>query len=282
MTWLYYSLGAAICFASLNVLSRIVSVDSKNPRALSLAFNITSIFMALSLFIFTGAYRSISIPTEKEAWIYMLIAAFFFGMFERLRFFATKLLPVSVYSIIANLTVVVAFFLSVVLYKETLTLSKTIGFLLILLSLFLIIEKKKSKVTVKAVLVGLITSIVLGVGMALDKKGATYFKPEIYNILMWVIPFIVLYFPGAKIKDIKLQFKQFSWKIVLLSFFNFIAYYLGLKAFFLADATKVIPITQSSSIIAVIAGIFLLKEKNNLFKKILAGIIAVIGVFLLR
>ena len=282
MTWLYYSLGAALCYASLNILSRIVSVDSKNPRALSLAFNLTSIFMAVILFLLTGAYKRIIFPSQTEAWVYLLIATFFYGMFERLRFFATKLLPVSVYAIIANVTVVVAFFLSVVLYKETLTLSKTIGFLLIFLSLFLIIEKKKSKVTIKAVLVGLMTSFVLGVSVALDKKGATYFKPEIYNILGWVIPFIVLYFPGAKVNDIKLQFRQFSWKIVLLASFNFVGFYLGLKALFLADATKVIPITQSSSIIAVIAGIFLLKEKSNLFKKIIAGIIAVVGVFLLR
>lgn len=282
MTWLYYSLGASFCYASLSILSRVVSVDSKNPRALSLAFNLTSILMAIILFLVTGSYNKIDFPTVREAWIYLLIAAFFYGMFERLRFFATKLLPVSIYAIIANVTVVVGFFLSAVLYKEILTISKTIGFLLIFLSLFLIIEKKKSKVTVKGVLVGLITSIFLGVAVALDKKGATYFKPEIYNILGWVVPFIVLYFPGAKINDIKLQFRQFSWKIILLSLFNFVGFYLGLKALVLTDATKVIPITQSSTVIAVIAGIFLLNEKNNLFKKILAGIIAVIGVFLLR
>lgn len=282
MTWFYYSLGAAFCFASLSILSRVVSVDSKNPRALSLAFNLTSICMALALFIVTGSYKNILFPTQREAWVYMLIAAFFFGIFERLRFFATKLLPVSIYSIIANITVVAAFFLSVILYKESLTLTKTIGFFLILLSLFLIIEKKKSKVTLKAVLVGLITSLVLGIAIALDKKGATFFKPEVYNILMWTIPFAILSFPSVKIAEIKLQYKQFSWKIVLLSFFNFTAYFLGLKAFLMAEATKVIPIIQSSTIIAVIGGVFLLKERSNLLKKIFAGIIAVIGVFLLR
>ncbi|MFA6533273.1 MAG: DMT family transporter [Patescibacteria group bacterium] len=282
MTWLYYSLGAALCFACLSILSRIVSVDSKNPRALSLAFNLTSILMAVILFLLTGSYKKIIFPTQTEAWIYFLIAAFFFGMFERLRFFATKLLPASIYSIISNLSVVIAFILSLFIYKEILTLSKAAGFLLILISLFLVMENKKSKVSIKGVLVGLTTSLFLGIAMALDKKGATYFSPEVYNILMWTVPFIVLLFPYAKIGDIKLQFKRFSWKIMLLSLFNFIGYYLGLKAFFLADATKVIPITQSSTIITVIAGIFLLNERNNLTKKIIAGIIAVIGVFLLR
>ncbi len=282
MTWLYYSLGAALCFASLGILSRIVSVDSKNPRALSLAFNLTSISMAVLLFLLTGSYKKIIFPTQTEAWIYFLVAAFFFGMFERLRFFATKLLPASVYSIISNLSVVIAFILSLLIYKEMLTISKAAGFLLILTSLFLGVESKKSKVSTKAVLVGLTTSLFLGIAMALDKKGATYFNAEIYNLLMWTVPFMVLLFPYAKIEDIKLQFKQFSWRIIVLSLFNFIGYYLGLKAFLLAEAIKVIPVVQLSTIITVIAGIFLLNEKSNLLKKILAGIIAVIGVFLLR
>ncbi|PJA55412.1 hypothetical protein CO165_03665, partial [Candidatus Roizmanbacteria bacterium CG_4_9_14_3_um_filter_33_18] len=75
---------------------------------------------------------------------------------------------------------------------------------------------------------------------------------------------------------------KFSWKIVLLSFFNFIAYFFGLKAFVLAEVTQVIPIMQLSTIMTVIAGIFLLNEKSNLAKKLLAGIIAVVGVFLLK
>ncbi len=282
MTWLYLSFAAAFCFACLSILSRVVSVDSKNPRALSLAFNLTSILMAVILFLLTNSYKKIIFPAQTEAWIYFLIAAFFFGMFERLRFLATKLLPASVYSVISNLSVVVAFILSLLIYKETLTLSKATGFLLILTSLFLVVETKKSKVSIKAVLVGLITSLFLGIAMALDKKGATYFSPEIYNILMWTVPFLVLLFPYAKIEDIKLQFKQFSWKIALLSLLNFTGYYLGLKAFLLMEATKVIPVIQLSTILTVIIGIFVLKEKNNLLKKIVAGIIAVIGVFLLR
>lgn len=282
MTWLYYSLGTAIGYTCLSILSRTVSVESKNPRALSIAFNITSIFMAIILFFLTGSHKNFSLPTEREAWVYFLIAAFFYGSFERLRFYASKYLDASVYSIISNVTIVMAFIFSLFLYKEVLTLFKSIGFILILLAIFLVSEKKKSKVSTKGLFYGIATSIFIGIAMSLDKKGATFFSPNIYNLLAWIGPFIILWFPGIKITEIKQQFQKFSWKIVLLSFFNFGAFFLGLKAFVLAEATKVIPIMQLSTIMTVIAGIFLLKEKNNLLKKILAGIIAVIGVFLLR
>jgi len=282
MTWLYYSLGTAIGYTCLNLLSRTVSVKSKNPRALSIAFNIVSIFLAIILFLITGSYKNFSLPIEREAWIYFLIAAFFYGTYEKLRFYASKYLDASVYSIIGNITIVMAFIFSLFLYKEVLTLSKSIGFILILLAIFLVSEKKKSKILAKGLFYGIATSVCIGIAMSLDKKGATFFSPNVYNLLAWMGPFIVLWFPGIRITEIKQQFQKFSWKIVLLSFFNFIAYFFGLKAFVLAEATQVIPIMQLSTIMTVIAGIFLLNEKSNLLKKIIAGVIAVAGVFLLR
>lgn len=282
MTWLYLSLGAAISFAFLNVLSRILTVDSKNPRAFSIVFNIICIIMSLILFIVVGSYKVFSLPTRIDAWLYLLIASFFYGLNERFRFLISKILEASIYSIISNITIIIAFSISFFLYEESLTVTKLLGSILIFFSLILVSELKKSKISSKGIFLGVVTSIYLGIAMSLDKKGAIFFNPETYNILLWLIPFFVLYFPGIKIKEIKAEFKQFSWKIILLAFFNFVGFYLGLKAFLLAEATKVIPVIQLSTIMTVIAGIFLLKEKNNLFKKIIAGIIAVIGVFLLR
>ncbi|MFA6513291.1 MAG: EamA family transporter [Patescibacteria group bacterium] len=127
MTWLYLSLGVAVCYACLNIFSRIVSVDSKNPRALSIAFNLVSTVMAIILLLFTGSFKNFSLPKIADAWIYLLIAAFFYGIFERLRFFATKMLDASIYSIIGNTSLIVAFTISIFLYKETLTISKLTG-----------------------------------------------------------------------------------------------------------------------------------------------------------
>lgn len=281
MTWLYLSIASALCFSALGLFSRIVSVDSKNPRAFSLAFNLTTICMAILLFLITGAYKRIILPTQTEAWVYFLIGGFFYGMFERWRFYATKALDASIYSIMTNLSVVIAFIMSLFLYQETLTISKFLGFIFIMLSLFLIIDRKKSKISLKAIFLGLITSTLLGVANAVDKKGAIYFSPEMYNLLLWTVPFIVLYYPSININDIKREFRKFSWKIVLLSFFNFFGYYLMLRALFMAEAIKVIPIVQISTIFTVIAGIFLLNEKDQIPKKIIASVIAVLGVYLL-
>lgn len=282
MTWLYYSLGVAISFMFLSIFSRILTVESKNPRAFSIVFNLICIVMSLILYVVSGAYKNFSLPTRIDAWAFLLIASFFYGLNERFRFLISKLLEASIYSIIGNITVIIAVVISFFLYKETLTASKLIGSTLILLSVLLVSEIKKTKISSRGLFLGIVTSIYLGVAMSLDKKGAIFFNPETYNVLLWVVPFIVLYFPGIKVNEIKAEFKQFSWKIILLAFFNFIGFYWGLKAFMLADATKVIPVIQTTTLMTVMAGVLFLNERSNLLKKILAGVIAVIGVFLLR
>lgn len=282
MTWLFYALTAAISFTFLNIFSRVLTVESKNPRAFSIVFNLICIVMSLILYIVSGSYKNFSLPIRVDAWVFLLISSLFYGLNERFRFLISQLLEASIYSIISNITVIIAFVISFFLYKETLTVSKLVGATLILFSVLLVSEVKKTKVSTKGLFLGIVTSLYLGVAMSLDKKGAVFFNPETYNILLWVVPFIVLYFPGIKIGEITVEYKQFSWKIIMLAFFNFVGFYFGLKAFILTDATKVIPVIQTCTIFTVLAGVFFLKEKSHLNKKIIAGIIAVAGVFLLR
>ncbi len=282
MTWLYLSLGSALSFASLTLLSRIVSVKSKNPRALSIVFNLIATLMAIVIFFITGSYKNFSFPIGFTPWIYLFIAVLFYGLYERLRFYVAQILEASLVSVINNVSLVVAFFTAAFIYSEAITINKICGFLLILTALFLVSVNKISIINRRGILLAILANVFLGLGWALDKKGAIFFNPEIYNVLVWFFPLVIIYLPYLKFSDIKKEIKISSWKIALLSFLNVIGYFIQLKALTLADATRVIPIVQTSTLLTVIFGIFILKEKDNLFKKILAGIIAVIGVFLLR
>lgn len=248
---------------------------------MSLVFNLIAALMALLLFFFTGAYSRFSLPSGSEPYIYLFIAILFYGLFERLRFYASSALEASLLGIINNFSLVVAVVIAFFLYKEPFTLNKTVGFLLILASLILISLNKVKKINWRGVYLGLLANFLLGVAWALDKKGAYYFKPETYNVLLWTLPLVVLYFPYIKFSDIKREIKISSWKIGLLSLFNVVAYYLQLMAFSMFEATRVIPIIQTSTFFTVLFGVVFLNEKDHLAKKIIASLIAVVGVFLL-
>ncbi|MDO9028631.1 MAG: DMT family transporter, partial [Candidatus Roizmanbacteria bacterium] len=216
-----------------------------------------------------------------EPWIYLLVAVLFYGLYERLRFYITKALEASHLTIINNTSLVVAVIIAFFIYSEALTTGKILGFLLILTALCLISINKIKKINWSGVLLAVLANVFLGIGWALDKKGVFYFNAETYNVLAWILPLFILYLPHIKLNDLKKEIKISSWKIVFLSFFNVIGYFIQLKALALADATRVIPIVQTSTLFTVIFGIILLKEKENLLRKILAGIIAVIGVYFL-
>lgn len=282
MTWLYLSLASVLNFTYLNLLSRVVSRKSRNPRVMSVIFNFIAILMTLIIFIFSSSYKNFSLPKGFSPYFYLFLACLFYGLNERLRFYVSKYLEASLFAIVSNISIVVAFIIALFLYNESITTNKMLGFLLIMSSLLLVSFERIKKISWRGIGLALLTSTFVGVAWSLDKKGIYYFNLETYNVFVWLLPFLIVYFPGVKFSDIKREIKINKWSLILLSFLNVFGYFLNLKAQSLAEVTKVIPIIQTSTVLTVIFGIFILKEKSHWFKKILAGMIAVVGVFLLR
>ena len=111
--------------------------------------------------------------------------------------------------------------------------------------------------------------------------GTRYFNANTYNIFAWCAPLLFIVFPGIDIKIIKKELRIASWKVFVLAGFNVFGYLFQLKALELSEATKIIPIIQTSTLFTVLAGILFLKERENVPRKLIAGVIAVVGVFLL-
>ena len=126
--------------------------------------------MAIILFWLPDHIKILYYQHKRKPGYTFGIAGIAYGFFERLRFFATKFLDASIYSIVHNISVLIAFFLSLFLYQESLTFSKMMGFVLIIIALFLVVEIKKSKISLKGLWYGIVTSVLIGIGWSLDKK----------------------------------------------------------------------------------------------------------------
>ncbi|MCR4329683.1 MAG: DMT family transporter [Candidatus Roizmanbacteria bacterium] len=282
MNWFIYTMTVVFLFTTYNLLQRKLAVHAKNPRAMAVIFNGIAATMALVIFIIGGSYKNFSLPTQSEAWIALFVAIFCYGMFERYKFTAAKLLDASVLSTIGNLSVLVAVVGSLFIYAENFSTNKLIGSILIILSLFLVsFSKKWVKLSTKGILAALFINIMLGIGWMLDKKGAEYFNINTYNIFVWTVPILFVYFPHIPFKVLKEELKTASWKIYLLAAINVAGYLLQLKALTLAEATRVIPIVQTSTLFTVIIGVIVLKERDSVVKKIIASCMAVVGVYFL-
>ena len=282
MSWILFALSSVVSFTFLNLLQRVLAVDSKHPRAMAVLFNGTAALIALLIFAFSGAYKSFSLPTEPQAWIALLIASFCYGMFERGRFVAAKLLDASVLTTIINISVVIAIIGSSWLYSEPLTSTKLFGGALILIALLMVsFGNQTKKSPLKGVFVGILISIMLGLGWMLDKLGTQYFNSGTYNILIWILPTVFIFFPYIKLEVINSELKVASWKVFLLAGLNVIGYLMQLKALEIAEATRVIPILQTSTLFTVLLGVVFLREREHILRKVLAGIIAVTGAYFL-
>lgn len=66
-----------------------------------------------------------------------------------------------------------------------------------------------------------------------------------------------------------------------MSLMGTFGYYFVIKSFLSIDKTIAAPINSSYSMIAVLMGIFLLKEKDYLLKKIITSIIVFAGVVII-
>ena len=282
MNWIILAFGAVFLFTILNLFQRVLASDSENPRAMAVLFNAIASFLAILLFILSGSYKNFTLPTDPGAWIALAIASFCYGMFERSRFRVAKILDASVFTTILNISVLVAFLGSSILYSEPLTIPKLLGGILIIGALVLVsVNGSSKKSSSKGVLIAVIISLILGLGWMLDKLGTQFFNASTYNIFVWTIPIIFIYLPFIKFAEIKNELRISSWKIILLAGLNVIGYFMQLKALEIAEATRVIPIIQTSTLFTVLAGIIILKEKQFIFRKIIAGIMAVTGVYLL-
>jgi len=260
----------------------VLAVDSKYPRAISLLFNVSAAVISLSIYFVTGEHTKFALPSEPIAYISLLVAVVCYGLFERLRFVAAKLLDASVLTTIGNLSVFVAFIGALILYKETVTPGKILGGFLIIIALLIVsTENLKGKNSLKGVAVGIFTSILIGIAWMLDKLGAGYFNANTYSILVWTLPIVFIIFPYIKFSEIKSELKQASWKVVVLAGINVFGYLLQLKALEIAEATRVIPIVQTSILLTIILGVIFLNERNYVAKKIIAGIMAIAGAYFL-
>lgn len=282
---IYFAIGALLSFTLLNLLQRKFSVDSKNPRALSVAFNTSAIIFVLLVFLFSKSYKEINFPDNSSQIITLSIAVLMYGLFERGSFYVAQKLDASMMAIISNLGNVIAFGLSLFIYKESLTLTKFFGVTFVFIALFLVSYEKKlkerDKSSLKYKFLAVLIFVMIGIAWSLDKKGTTDFGANSYTLFVWVLPLIFVVFPYIKVKDVLAEFKTLSWRILFLAALNVCGYFLLLKSLEKSEATVVLPIVQLNVLATVFAGVLFFKEKEMLGQKIIAGVLSLFGAYLI-
>lgn len=280
--WLWLSLTSVILFTALNLLFRVLAVKSINPRVFSFIFNCIASMFAFIILLTELNFVNLpkSIPTHQI--IFIILAVILYGIYERTHFIARKHIESSILVIIYRLAPLIAFLGSIIFFGEILTLNKALGTLLIIGAAIVVAYKNSKLVFGKGFWLAIFVVVVLGLAWMLDKPGSAGIPASFYSFLLWLLPLPIIAFPKITLTDLKKEFKNAGLGVVLIAFLNAIGFYMQLKALSLADASRVIPIVSSASVLTIIGGVFILNEKSHLWRKLLAGAMMFGGIWLLK
>lgn len=279
MLWLVYALLSAFLFAITALLSRVVSIDSAHPRAYSVIFGCASSVFALFLFLVEPfSFR----PLSTIVIVLTIISTLCYSFGDRVLFFVSRSIEASLVAILDRLTPIVTFVASLVFLGESFTWLKLTAVVLILLGNFLIVLRNTKVKFDLPFFMALLASVAVGIGLTIDKRVSIAYAFPVYTFINFFGPTLYnTFLPPIGFRTVVREAK-IAWRgILLIAAGNVVSYYFVLKAFSLADASRVVPIMSSSTLIIVLAGAIFLKERSHVGRKLVAALCVCVGVVLI-
>ncbi|MSU54943.1 MAG: hypothetical protein EXS46_00180 [Candidatus Taylorbacteria bacterium] len=275
-----YILGAIIFGASSKILSRY-SAETTNVLGLAIFIQFTA-----ALIFLPSAIIHFSFPSNTTPLLALTLASIVWAIIAVTSLNSHKHTPVSLREPISQLRAIVVFLLGILLLGESWSGKAFFGTVLIALGITIAIfhpERKFGNFKNRGVQLTILSSTIAAIAPIMDKFSLGFFDPNVYGFLVYFIPgLILLSIPQPRRENFKEVFKNKFWPAVGISVSSAISYFCILKTYLLLPVTIAYPILQTSSLVVVISGIVLLKEKNNLFFKIAGTIVTILGVILLK
>lgn len=280
MEWLIFVMLYLIFSVIFNQFYKITTQKLIKPGALTILLEVIG-SIAILLFI---PFFELKLPTDPKIYMFLGLSIIFYTINDRLNTTVRSGIEASTFSIIHQLSTVFMIFAGVLFFKEPFILNKFIGAILIVFSNILIFYKKGTGKPNKYILLGILANICFTIALFLDVNISDNFCLPIYVFSTLGIPsIIILIFERIKIKDIIEEYKNGDKKAIWITSLSWSLSILAqLRAYQLGNVSIVAPLCALSVILNVIMGYFLLKEKENLPKKIVAALLIVLGIILIK
>lgn len=283
MNWLLLTIASAL-FASISrILQKILLKDNQNdPFAFGFIFQA---MVAVVLFIFSLATGTFEVPNLGGLFWHILAMGVLYSLGNLLLFKAFKTTEASEASIIFASGTVWSVLSALLFLGEKISLLNGVGIMVILLGVAIVNYQRSSWRLSQGHLYALCGAIAFGVAFTNDAYIISrYNHVPSYLVIAFLLPAILtLIFSPKSIPHLKHFLNVSVMRSVLLcsflyalsALFIFTAYKIG------GQAAVISPIHQSSLIFTVTLSYFFLKERDQLFKKILGTTCVFVGVLLL-
>ena len=237
---------------------------------------------ALTMLLFIPFF-GLNFPSNSSIWVLLLLSGAIVAISDFLLIYSTKNADLADTSIMMPLSNVFILISSYIFLDEEINTQKYISVFLIVLGSIVCLYKGKKLYINKGVLAAILYGIVVSINFTIDKGISDQFPLPVYGALIYGISAIFLFsiLLRNKLKtirnEIKLQKKiPFQVGIIwgLFSLTVLVAYTYG-------DASQVIPFMRIFIVAITLYSIFILKEKERLYQKLIGALLVTIGAIVL-
>lgn len=279
-SWKFYIIIYLMVSVVFNQGYKLITNKVTNDGALTILIQIISSGICIILILLFD----FKFPTDIKVYIFLFIAIIFYTLNDRLGTTARKGIDASIYSILKQLSTVFMIIMGILFLKEKFVLNKIIGAILIILSNIFVFYKKDNFKFNKYLILGVLANISLAIALFIDVNYSKEFNLAIYILLTFLIPSILIFiFEKIKVKVLINEYKKTNKIILFLTSISWtLMMVTKLKSYELGNIVVVAPITSLTVILNVIVSYFFLNEKSHILKKIISGILIIIGIVLIK
>lgn len=280
MPWYIFVIMSVFFGAISTVLTRsIVSKEKSDPISFAIFFQIIA-GLVVALF---AIYKGVNTIGFNLIYLNLILMVFLYAFSNFFKFKALKQTDASKFVVIFQAHMIIPVIFAIIILGEKFNIWQGAGALLILAGATIVTDGKINFKKEKGEVYSVITTILFGLAIANDFFILKKVDPYTFTALSLLAPAILLsaIYPKPFKNTINiLKGKDGLKSLIAGAFFGlmvltvYIAYKVG------HNAATISPLSQTSTIITIILGIIFLGERENLSKKLIGGILSIIGVIL--
>lgn len=283
MSWQLLVAISVITFSFSTILQKILLKDNKSdPVAYSIVFQI---LVGLLIFVYAVS-RGFRIPDFTNLYLNVILLIILYGVANAYIFKALKYSEASEFTVLFATRTLWTILGAIIFLKEKVNINIIIGAVFIFISILLISWKKHKIKINKGQFYSIIAAVFFGLAFVND---AYILRNKIdvpsYLAIGFILPALAMWLVNIKL-TVKMK-PLFEPKTLVRLFILAVIYSISAITIFIAyqlgkNAAQIAPLNQTSTILTGILGILILKETAGVYKKIIASIIAFIGVVLIK
>lgn len=282
MSWQILLAISIVTYAASVVLQRVLlKKENSDPIAFSIVFQLIT---GIIIYFYT-IVNGFIMPDFSTNWLNFVLMAILYALANVFIFHSLKLIEASKFTILFSSRVFWTVGAAVFFLKETFSFQQLIGTFLIIVSVIMVSwEKEKIRLN-RGELFAIIGAALFGLAFVNDAFILRSNDVASYLVISFITPALLIWITNLKsTKNMKhLVDKTTLPKLLVLSTFYaisgitiFLAYQIG------KNAAQIGPLDQIATILIVVFGVFFLKERDYILRKLVGSVVTFVGAFLLK